>query len=276
MARASRSAARLGIALVALCVACASTPTVQEEREHAKEIERQARVEFDVLHDRVVDNYIDDIGETLVRAAGPQAFDYSFTVVDDEDPNALAAPGGAIFITTQMILTVRNVSELAGVLGHEVGHIVKRHSAQNMVRAKNAGILRNVAVLAAGIFGGGYAANTADFLTGISALAYINNYSREAESEADAFAVGLLPRAGYEPEGLVSMFETLNNLTGHRKASFASSHPAPADRMEATQALIDASEVPAGLRTTDDGRLEIIQARIRLLTGRTDKSRTRP
>ena len=254
-----------GLMLVA---GCASRPSVQDEREMAREIERQARSEFAVLHDRVIDNYIDAIGDELLAGAGPQAFDYSFTVVEDEDLNAFAVPGGAIFVTTGMILSVRNVSELAGVLGHEIGHVVHRHAADNMVRARNAGVLRTATVLAAGVLGGGGAANAADLLTGISGLAYINNFGRAAESEADAFAVGLLPDSGFDPRGIVSMFETLRNSSGRTgRTSFLSSHPAPQDRMDATSRLIDEAALPPGLRRDDGGRLEIIQQRVRVLTG---------
>lgn len=267
--------ARYAVALSALFLVagCASTPTVQEERDAAKDIERQARKEFDILHDRVVDQYIDALGEELLFAAGPQAFDYSFTVIDDPSLNAMAAPGGAVFVTTGMILNVRNVSELAGVMGHEIGHVVHRHAADNMVRAQNAGVMRTALVLAAGIFGGGGAANAADLLTGVSALAYINNYGREAESESDAYAVEILPGARYDPNGIVSMFETLRNESGGRQSSFLSSHPAPQERMDATRALIDSKQLPAGLRRDDGGRLEIIQHRIRLLTGATKEDR---
>jgi predicted Zn-dependent protease len=269
------STTRYAMALAALFLlcGCASTPTVQEERDMAKEVERQARMEFDILHDRVVDQYVDDLGEELLVAAGPQAFDYTFTVIDDPALNAMAAPGGAIFVTTGMILNVRNVSELAGVMGHEIGHVVHRHSADNMVRAQNAGLMQTALVVAAGILGGGGAANAANILTGVSALAYINNYGREAESESDAYAVEILPNAGYDPNGIVSMFETIRNETGGRQSSFLSSHPAPQERMDATRALIETQRLSPGLRRDDGGRLEIIQHRIRLLTGATKEDR---
>ncbi len=261
----------VALAVAALVVSgCASKPTVQEERARAGEVARQARMEFDILHDRVVDQYIDAVGEELLAAAGPQAFDYTFTVVDDETLNALAAPGGSIFITTGMILNVRNVSELAGVLGHEIGHIVHRHSADNQVRAQNAGYLNKAATVAAAILLGGGAANAANILTGVSALAYINRFGREAESQADVYGVELLPRAGYDPMGIVNMFETLRNETGIQSTSWQSSHPAPQERMDVTRALVEAADLPPGLRKNDGGRLEIIQHRIRLLTGVTE------
>ncbi len=271
----SRTFARaIGVAALSLTVgtACASTKTVEEERAVAKDVERQIRRDLDVLHDRVVDNYIDDIGERIVLAAGPQAFDFSFTVHESDDVNAAAYAGGTIFVTTELILTARNVSELAGVMAHEVGHVSRRHVADNLARAQNAGLVRTAATIAGGILTGtNVGAWAASQLSGAALLGYVNSFSREAESEADAFAVGVLPAAGYDPVGLVTLFETLGNTSGITQTTWRSSHPAPTERAQTAAGLIEAREIPDGLQKTDNGKLEIIQHRIRLLTGKLDK-----
>jgi predicted Zn-dependent protease len=97
-------------------------------------------------------------------------------------------------------------------------------------------------------------------------MAVINRFGREAEREADVFAVDALARAGIDPRGLVTFFALLAREGGHGVPEFLSSHPAPADRIEGTRRRIEALGPLPGLRTTDGGKLEIIQRRIRLLS----------
>jgi len=203
-----------------------------------------------------------------VTAAGPQPFAYHFYVVDSEDVNAAAGPAGHIYVHTETILAARNASELAGVIAHEVGHVALRHIAENYNRRRNTQIGQDVLVATAGIFGGGGIANAASLGTGLAAMTYLNSFGREAEMESDDFAVAAMVKAGWNPRGLVSFFEQLLQEGGSQGPSFLSSHPATDDRIEATRAAIDALPPTERLRTTDGGRLEIIQRRIELLTRR--------
>jgi predicted Zn-dependent protease len=261
----------LCLTIAALLAACAK-PTLQDEEEIGRQQATQVRQQLLVLHDDVVSNYIDDIGQRLVQAAGPQPFEYTFTVVQDDTLNAFAGFGGQIYVHTGMITRTRNVSELAGVLGHEVGHVVKRHMADNYQRAQNAGLLQNAAVIGA-IFGG-VNPGAVDLLGDLATIGLLNSFSREAEIEADEFAVDLLPRAGYDPEGIVTMFELLTASEGQRRgAKFFTDHPASPERAEKTRTLIASKALPATLKKDDNGRLEIIQSRIRLLTGDRAKPR---
>ena len=114
--------------LAAPLAACASL-SVDQERQLGLEFEREMRSQLRLVRDRTVNRYVTEIGEEILKAAGPQVFEYRFYVVDDHDINASAAPGGAIYINTGTILKARNVSELAGVIGHEIGHVVERHVA---------------------------------------------------------------------------------------------------------------------------------------------------
>lgn len=248
----------------ALAAAACAAPTIEDEEELGRRAATQVRQHVLVLHDEVVHEYIDTIGQRLVQAAGPQPYEYTFTVVEDDTLNAFATFGGNVFVHTGMIMRVRNVSELAGVMGHEVGHVVHRHMAENYKRAKQAGLLRNAAVIGSAI--GGVNPGAVDLLTGFGAQGILNTFGREMESQADEFAVELLPRAGYDPEGIASMFEVLTAAGGPRGPKFFSDHPTSADRTEATKKLIAAKQLPPNLKRDDNGRLEIIQARIRVLT----------
>src|SRR3990172_4430390 len=232
--RPPRAWLRLPAALLAVLSALGcGTLSVQEEQALGRQMNGELRRGLVFLPDRVVEQYVREIGEDILRAAGPQPFEYHFYVVEDDDINAFAAPAGNVYIHTQTILAASNVSELAGVIAHEIGHVAKRHIAENYNRQRKTGIGYGAAVLAAAILGGGVAATAAQLGGGLAAVAYINSFGREAEMEADAFAVETLPRAGYDPNGLVTFFETLRHESGDRPAGFLSSHPATAGRAQA-------------------------------------------
>jgi predicted Zn-dependent protease len=257
------------VCIVLVLFGCSTAPlTIEEERELGAEVEKQARQKFHFLRDEVVVGYVAGLGADLLRVMGPQPFDYDFYVIEDDELNAFAVPGGNIYVHTGLILKARNVSELIGVMGHEVGHVYHRHVAQNYRRQRNTGIAQQLGVLTVGVLAGGAAAQAANLLTGVGAMAYLNQFGREAEREADAFAVEVLPKAGYDPHGLTSFFQTLIQQYGDTGDSFLSSHPATHERIENTNALIRAKDLPANLRQDDDGKLEIVQHRIRTLMGR--------
>lgn len=254
--------------LAALLATSCATLSVEEERQLGEEVQRQVRAEVVLLRDDVVRNYVTDIGLEIVSAAGPQPFDFHFEVVEDDEINAFALPAGYIYVHTETILKARNVSELAGVMAHEVGHVVRRHIAENYGKQQAARWGHQILVIGAGVAGGNAAAGAANLGGGLVAMAVLNSFGREAEAEADDFAVETMPRAGYDPRGLVSFFETLRREGGAEPPAFLSNHPATRDRIAATSELIARMDLPPDLRVHDGGRLEIIQRRIRLLTGR--------
>lgn len=253
------------LALLALAVGC-GTLSVRKEQDLAKQFEREVAREYRFIRDRVVIDYVTRIGEAILRPLGPQPFEYAFHVVDDDEVNAFAGPAGQIYIHTGTIRRARNVGELAGVIAHEIGHVAERHIAENYEKQRAASFGRQVAVIGAGVLGGNAAAGAANLATGFGFAAILNTFSREAEAEADAFAVDALVKAGYDPSGLPSFFETLIAEGGGRVPAFLSSHPAPVDRLEATRARIAAADLPPGLTRDDAGRFEIIQQRVELLS----------
>ncbi|RIL06758.1 MAG: hypothetical protein DCC71_05660 [Proteobacteria bacterium] len=258
---------RAAALLAALWVLGCGTLSISEEQDLAEEFERQVRREYRFFGDAVTNQYVARIGDDILRQLGPQPFTYSFQVVDDADINAFAGPAGHIYVNTGTILRARNVAELAGVIAHEIGHVARRHIAQNYEKQRTASIGRTAAVIGAGVLGGGAAAGATNLLTGVGLAAVLNSFGRDAEREADDFAVQALPAAGYDPRGLPSFFETLIAEGGPRVPKFLSSHPAPADRLQTTRAAIAALDLPPNLRVEDGGRLEIIQQRIQLLGG---------
>jgi beta-barrel assembly-enhancing protease len=265
--RSSRAALALAAA-VALATGCA-TLTPEDESRLGARMHYQLQYETPLLGDRVVSAYVERLGQRIAAAAGPSPTGYRFFVTVDDDINAFAAPGGYVYVNTGTILRARNVSELAGVLAHEIGHVAKRHVAANVERRQAANTVRQVGMVAGAVAAGAAGASAASLLGGVATLAALNSFGRDAERQADAFAAEVMPRAGYDPEGLVTFFQTLLGETqpGDRGSSFLSDHPATEERIEEARKAIDVQSLPEELERDDNGRLEIIQRRIGILTG---------
>jgi len=253
------------IAAAGLAFGGCATMSVQQEQAASDDFVLQVKREVDLLTEPVVVGYVEAIGREILRHGPPQPFDYHFYVVEDESINAFAGPAGHVFVNTGTILKARNLSELAGVIAHEIGHVAERHVAENVARQRTAGLLHKAAVYGTAILAGGAAANAVNLGGGLATMGVLNSFGREAEREADAFAVDALVRAGIDPMGLVTFFELLEREGGGGAPQFLSSHPAPTERVRDTRARVEAAQT-TGLRTSDGGRLEIIQRRIRILT----------
>jgi predicted Zn-dependent protease len=253
--------------LVGLALPACAPLSVQEEQRLGYQMSRELRGQLVFVRDPVIARYVEDIGRQVLAASPPQPFEYHFYVVEDEDLNAFAAPAGHIYVHTGTVLAARNASELVGVIAHEIGHVAHRHIANNYNRQRNTGLAYQVGVLAGALLGGNLGASAAQLGGGLAATAYLNTFGREAEMEADAFAVDAMPPAGWDPNGLVSFFQTLQAEGGASVPTFLSSHPATADRIAATRARIAQRRSDRSLRVDDGGKLEIIQRRIEILTG---------
>lgn len=262
-----RRGRRLAVAVLAVAAVACGTLSVPEERRLGDEFETEARRSFRFLRDRTVRDYIRRLGDSIVEASQPHPFAYTFDVIDDDEINAFAGPGGHIYVHTGTILRARNVSELVGVIAHEIGHVSLRHIANNYNRQRTTGLAHQVGVLMAGVFVGPNAAGAANLLGGLAGIAYLNTFTREAEEEADRFAIDVLPRAGYDPRGMVSFFRTMQAEGDVAVPGFLRSHPTTHQRIAAAEGAIRAEVLPAGLHVHDRGRLEIIQRRIRILVG---------
>ena len=257
-----------GLAALALCLSACATLSVPQEQAVGEDFIRQMRSEVDLLTEPVVVGYVEAIGREVLRHSPPQPFTFHFYVVEDENINAFAGPAGHIFVHTGTILKARNLSELAGVIAHEIGHVAERHVAENYGRQRTAGVLHKAGVYTAAILAGTYAANAVNLGGGLALMGVLNTFGRDAEREADLFAVDALMRAGIDPVGLLTFFELLSRQAGAGVPKFLSSHPAPVERIENTRSTIEARGRGPSLRTTDGGRLEIIQRRIQILTRR--------
>ncbi|MCE2390660.1 MAG: M48 family metalloprotease [Proteobacteria bacterium] len=252
----------------ALALVACGTLTPQEEKSLGRQVQSQVRRQLTLVRDADVVNYIRDMGEELARSAGPSAFDIKFYVVEDENLNAFAVPGGAIYIHTGLIEAVNSADELAGVVAHEIGHVTARHTAQLYRRQRNTAIASQLAGAVVGAATGSRsAADAGGMAAAMAGQGYITGYTREFERESDRLAVATLIEAGWDPTGMLRMFQTLQKESkGGTLLTFLSSHPATDERIANVKAQIAAHGTLGELRQ-NDRKLELIQRKLELTIG---------
>ncbi len=181
--------------------------------------------------------YVNELGQTLAQFSNrPETFGgYHFMVLDSDDINAFAAPGGLIVVTRGLIECCKTEDELASVLAHEIGHVELKHGLRAIRTGRLNSALTVLAVEGAkNLAGDDLAEVTQAFdesINEISTTLMNSGYSRKLEYEADAAAVSILRKSGYQPGALVAMLENMNrNLDPHRH-DFSATHPPPAERI---------------------------------------------
>lgn len=200
-----------------------------------------------LVRDAEINRYINVLGDSIARLADDRGIDYTFYVVDAPEVNAFAVPGGYIYVNRGLIERTRNMSQLAGVLGHEIGHVVRRHSVQQMEQANTANIGVTLACVLTSVCNSGLG-QTAINVAGTAVFA---KFSRDDEREADVEAIKNVVRAGIHPDGIPEMFEILlAERTRNASAvdSWFGTHPLEEERVQNTRAAI-AQINPAVLRT---------------------------
>jgi predicted Zn-dependent protease len=246
--RALRPAAMTTVLLMG--AACATNPATGtrefslmsegQEIELGKQMDGEVRREMGLYDDANLQRYVEDIGMRMARVSERPNLPWHFAVVDEPAINAFALPGGYIYLTRGILPFLDTEAELAGVLGHEIGHVTARHSAQQYTKATTAGVgvtLLSIFVPEARPF-----QNLTETALGVLFL----KYGRDDELQADRLGVQYSARTGWDPAGVAGMLRTLARLddaSGSRRGvpNFLSTHPAPADRVEKVQALVQQS-----------------------------------
>ncbi len=199
-----------------------------------KEFLVEARKQFVFVKDPEVTQAVNEIGRSILSANGEDPQSFHFLVVKNSVPNAFAVPGGYIFVFDGLLSRMNNVDELAGVLSHEIGHVVKDHFFQENKGATLATLAGIVAALLTREPGAAIAgAATAESLN--------LSFSREHEREADSVGLRFLKHAGYDQEGLYHFFKTLQNYEKYNPSfvpAYFSTHPAVEEREVAMQMLV--------------------------------------
>jgi predicted Zn-dependent protease len=182
-------------------------------------------------------NYLSLLGQALAQASDrPETFGgYHFLILDSEEINAFAAPGGLIFVSRGMLRCCKSEDAVAAVLAHEIGHVQFQHGIQSIEKARQTQALTILAAEGAKTFGGrtlSTLTKTFESSIGDITTTLINTgYSRSFEQEADAATVKTLSRAGYDPNGLVALLTEMEKYLKPGGLDFAKTHPSPRNRI---------------------------------------------
>ena len=206
-------------------------------KQMALEVERESRPVFD----RAISEYVNRLGQNLVRNSSAKV-PFTIKVLDSDEVNAFALPGGYLFVNTALILKTENEAELAGVLAHEIAHVAARHGTRQATR----GELINYASIPL-IFMGGWAGYAIRQAAQLAVPLGFLKFSRAMEMEADHLGIEYLYKAGYDPTALVDFFERIEPLSKKKSSVVSrafSSHPMTGDRIRRAQKSMQEELLP--------------------------------
>ena len=239
------------LALAMFAAGCAVNPatgkreftlvTPMQEAALGREGYGAAIAEYGVYEDAALAAYVDSVGRKVARASEQPGLPWKFTVLDDPAVNAFAMPGGYIYVTRGLLAYMQSEAQLAGVLGHEIGHVTARHSARQITQQQLAGMGLQVASAVSPTFR--RYSSTAEMGLGLLML----KYSRDDENQADELGVRYASISGFDVREMPATYRTLQRIAERAGASlpgYLSTHPDPGQRAEHTAAL--AAKAAAG------------------------------
>ncbi len=245
--------------ILAVCLWCLFLPLTrveaamigkQQEINMGKEVAQQLENQYGLVHDEELQERVNRLGQSLVQYSDRKDLNYTFKVLNSQDVNALACPGGFIYVFKGLVDFMPSDAELAGVLGHEIGHVVKRHTVHQVEKQLALSLLTLVAGVAAGDGGAGL------ILATTTSQALMAGYSRHDEGEADVQGLTLTQKAGYNPYGLYVTMRKLNDLSKERNLptyGIFSSHPDSALRVERAQKALAQLQITPKVALEDNG-----------------------
>ena len=252
---------------LALTSACATNPVtgrpqfvlMSEDQEIAlgRKSDPQITASMGLYDDEALQRYVEGVGLPMARASERPGLPWQFRVVDDPVVNAFALPGGFIYVTRGILASMASEAELAGVLGHEIGHVTARHSVSQYTKQMGAQLvlLPTAVLLPAELQGLGGA------LLGTGFQLLFLKYGRDDERQSDELGLGYMARAGYEPTEMVSVFQTLGRQSqasdGGAVPEWLSTHPNPANRAQLIRQQI--ARLPARPGAGKVGREAFVQ-----------------
>lgn len=204
---------------------------VRQGREAAAEVDRQAKF----VDDPLITEYVNRVGQNIVLHSDAKV-PFTIKVIDSDEVNAFALPGGFFYVNKGLLLAADNEAELAGVMAHEIAHVAARHAVENQTKAS----LLEYAALGGSILLGGIPGMIYQNTAGIGLLGIFMKFSRSAEEEADKLGVQYMYAAGYDPGAMATMFEKLEAKNKKKPGLIArafATHPAPPDRRASSLAL---------------------------------------
>src|SRR5262245_46152654 len=206
--------------------------TPQQDVELGREAADEVRKQYPIIKDEKIATYLSGIGDRLIAAAPPDlnnsVYQYSFTPVNLKEINAFALPGGPMFVHRGMFDAAAQEGEVAGVMAHELSHVLLRHGTANASKAQNPWLqLGQIAGAVGGAMVGGQMGSAIAQGSQFGLGTLLLRYSRDFEKQADLLGAQIMARAGYDPRQLAHMFETIEkeSSSGERSPQWMSSHP---------------------------------------------------
>lgn len=228
--------AHLVIPCLFLCTTGCAVST-QQEVEIGTNYSKEIAKEMPLVQDAEINRYITALGTSIARVADQRNLDWHFAVVDSRDVNAFAVPGGYVYVNRGLIERATNMSQVAGVLGHEIGHVTRRHSVKQMQKAQGTNIGATVLCTVTSVCNSGLSQAAMQ----IGANAAFAKFSRTDEAEADDEGLRYVIKAGISPNGIPEMFEILQQERKTRPSELETwflSHPMEESRIAETKAAI--------------------------------------
>jgi predicted Zn-dependent protease len=239
------------MACCAVAVGCAVS--TQQEVQMGQQYSTQLNTDLPIIHDAAIDAYLNQLGNSMAKLTGRSDLEWHFFLVNTDVVNAFALPGGYIYVNRGIVERATAMDELAGVMGHEIGHVVKRHSVKQMQTQQGA----NVGIALTCVLTHVCDSQASQAAIQVGGAAVFAKFSRQDEQEADEEGFKNVIRAGISPNGLVSFFQKLmSEQTSEPGAvdAWFSDHPLTQDRITDIQTLISKKD-PAILKTlTEDTR----------------------
>lgn len=227
------------------------------------EFSRQVESTSHLIKDPVVNEYINRLGQNLVRNSDSR-LPFTIKVLDIEEPNAFALPGGFMYVHAGTILLADNEAELAGVMAHEIGHVAACHAAREATR----GTLTSLAVIPLILTTGGLAGIGVNEAANLAVPAAFSKFGRGFEAQADYLGVQYAYKAGYDPNGMIDFFEKLAVLEKKRPGFVTKvyqDHPATPDRIGKSQHEIATILPPRDQYIVDSSDFETVKRRLSLI-----------
>lgn len=223
--------------------------SLEEEWQLGAQLEQDIARQVSIVRDQAAVSYINEMGRRIVAQTEMRNLPWEFHIVSDPSINAFNIPGGHVYVHTGLIEQAGNAAELAGVMAHEISHGIARHGTERLTKSYGLNIV-------AAILLGENPAVYEQILAQIVGTGAIAKFSRDDEREADDLGVAYMLNAGYNPQGMVTMFETLLQERERRPSSieqFFSTHPLSEERIDNVQARIAQLPSRQGLITNDAG-----------------------
>jgi predicted Zn-dependent protease len=250
--------------------------SIEKEMQLGKELAQQVEMQSHVLDDPVVSEYVNRVGQNLVLNSDAKV-PFTIKVLDSDEVNAFALPGGYFYVNSGLILKAGSEAELAGVMAHEIAHVAARHATRQASR----GEIANLATIPL-IFAGGWAGYGIRQAAGLAVPLGFLTFSRGFESEADLLGLEYMYKAGYDPTAFVDFFEKLQAMEKKKPGTISklfSTHPPTGDRIKEAQENIQKYLKPKPEYVVDTSEFERVKARLNALISHkrlTDKDSDRP